>query len=337
MDSGSSLIKDLKDEQSELHAWLLQNNFKEFISLLLDLKKLDLSNQKFISNILVAITEGFQPINEKFSIFSMLDILNLNTTDKEMIYRWSADKDSYFSVWFEIKGDKKKYDIWWSKRIENNYEHWDAMLLDKLINYDNFYFTENSYNEYISELNRIQEEERILKEKKELEAIELNRVQEEERILREKKEFEAKELKESQKITYTFIVILIIICSSFGIYFIDNWPVKLLLVVTLISTILNFFNKENSNSDVNQPHITNRLSHLIEQNVGNSTVILVHFGVKKIDVIKLVREFTGLGLKETKDLVESGGILLNKINGEEALRVRDSLVELGAKVEIREE
>jgi large subunit ribosomal protein L7/L12 len=65
-------------------------------------------------------------------------------------------------------------------------------------------------------------------------------------------------------------------------------------------------------------------------------VILASVGDKKIEVLKAVRELTGLGLKEAKDLVDSAPKpLKEKIKKEEADNMKKKLEEVGAKVEIK--
>ena len=65
-------------------------------------------------------------------------------------------------------------------------------------------------------------------------------------------------------------------------------------------------------------------------------VMLSNFGSKKIQVIKVVRELTGLGLKEAKDLVESApGKILESIDKEAAESAKTKLEEQGATVEIK--
>lgn len=65
-------------------------------------------------------------------------------------------------------------------------------------------------------------------------------------------------------------------------------------------------------------------------------VILASVGDKKIDVLKVVREVTGLGLKEAKDLVDSAPKpLKEKIKKEEADQIKQKLEATGAKVEIK--
>ena len=66
------------------------------------------------------------------------------------------------------------------------------------------------------------------------------------------------------------------------------------------------------------------------------TVVLTGSGDKKIQVIKVVRELTGLGLKEAKDLVDGAPKpVKEKVSKEEAQSVKQKLEENGAGVEIR--
>lgn len=65
-------------------------------------------------------------------------------------------------------------------------------------------------------------------------------------------------------------------------------------------------------------------------------VILAAAGDKKIEVIKEVRTFTGLGLKEAKDLVEGAPKSLKKgATKEEADKIKAALEKVGAKVEVK--
>lgn len=65
-------------------------------------------------------------------------------------------------------------------------------------------------------------------------------------------------------------------------------------------------------------------------------VILANAGDKKINVIKVVREATGLGLKEAKDLVDGAPKpVKEKVSKEEAEALKAKLVEAGATVEIK--
>ena len=66
------------------------------------------------------------------------------------------------------------------------------------------------------------------------------------------------------------------------------------------------------------------------------SVILKEAGASKINVIKTVREITGLGLKEAKDLVDSApGAVKEGVNREEADSVKAQLEEAGASVEVK--
>jgi len=65
-------------------------------------------------------------------------------------------------------------------------------------------------------------------------------------------------------------------------------------------------------------------------------VILSEIGANKVNVIKAVREITGLGLKEAKDLVDSAPAAVKEgVNQEEADSVKAQLEEAGASVEVR--
>ena len=66
------------------------------------------------------------------------------------------------------------------------------------------------------------------------------------------------------------------------------------------------------------------------------TVTLTDVGDKKINVIKVVREVTNLGLKEAKDLVEGAPKTLKEgVNKDEAAAIKKKFEEVGAKVEIK--
>ena len=66
------------------------------------------------------------------------------------------------------------------------------------------------------------------------------------------------------------------------------------------------------------------------------SVIITDSGDKKINVIKVVREVTGLGLKEAKDATEQVPHTLKEgVNKEEAESIKKKLEEAGAKVEIK--
>ena len=65
-------------------------------------------------------------------------------------------------------------------------------------------------------------------------------------------------------------------------------------------------------------------------------VVLKSFGAKKLDVIKAVREITGLGLKEAKEMVEGAPKTVKEgVSKDEAEKVKAALTEAGATVEIK--
>ena len=65
-------------------------------------------------------------------------------------------------------------------------------------------------------------------------------------------------------------------------------------------------------------------------------VVLLAAGEKKIQVIKVVRELTSLGLKEAKDLVDSAPkAVLEKANKADSDKAKAALEEAGANVEVR--
>jgi large subunit ribosomal protein L7/L12 len=65
-------------------------------------------------------------------------------------------------------------------------------------------------------------------------------------------------------------------------------------------------------------------------------VILAEAGASKINVIKAVREITGLGLKEAKDLVEGAPKAIKEgVSKDESAELKKKLEEAGAKVEVK--
>ncbi len=66
------------------------------------------------------------------------------------------------------------------------------------------------------------------------------------------------------------------------------------------------------------------------------TVVLAAFGENKVNVIKAVRELTGLGLKEAKDLVDGAPKPVKEgVNKADAEAAKKKLEEAGAKVEVK--
>ena len=73
-----------------------------------------------------------------------------------------------------------------------------------------------------------------------------------------------------------------------------------------------------------------------EEEKDEFDVILKEAGAQKIQVIKVVRELTSLGLKEAKDLVDSAPkAILEKANKDDAEKAKAALTEAGAVVEVK--
>src|SRR5690606_28760186 len=65
------------------------------------------------------------------------------------------------------------------------------------------------------------------------------------------------------------------------------------------------------------------------------TVVLKSAGEKKVEVIKVVRAITGLGLKEAKDLTEAGGTVKEGASKDDAAKFKKDLETAGATVEVK--
>ena len=70
---------------------------------------------------------------------------------------------------------------------------------------------------------------------------------------------------------------------------------------------------------------------------GSATVsvVIADGGAAKVNVIKVVREITGLGLKESKDIVDNNGTVKENISKDEANEIKAKLEEAGATVEFK--
>ena len=65
------------------------------------------------------------------------------------------------------------------------------------------------------------------------------------------------------------------------------------------------------------------------------SVILTEAGAAKINVIKVIKEITGLGLKESKEIADNGGAVKENISVDEANEIKAKLEEAGATVEVK--
>lgn len=72
-----------------------------------------------------------------------------------------------------------------------------------------------------------------------------------------------------------------------------------------------------------------------EEEKSSFNVQLVDSGAQKIGVIKVVRELTGLGLKEAKDVVDANGMVMENADKAKAEEAKKALEAAGAKVELK--
>ena len=68
---------------------------------------------------------------------------------------------------------------------------------------------------------------------------------------------------------------------------------------------------------------------------STQTVVLTSAGAAKINVIKIIRDVTGLGLKEAKEIADNGGNVKENIPTDEANELKAKLEEAGATVELK--
>ncbi len=73
----------------------------------------------------------------------------------------------------------------------------------------------------------------------------------------------------------------------------------------------------------------------VEEGPSTVTLNLVDAGPNKLQTIKLVREATGLGLKEAKDIADNGGVVKENISTDEANELKAKFEEAGASVELK--
>ena len=72
-----------------------------------------------------------------------------------------------------------------------------------------------------------------------------------------------------------------------------------------------------------------------EEGPSTVNVVLASAGANKIAVIKLVREITGLGLKEAKDIADNGGNIKENVSTDEANELKAKFEEAGATIELK--
>ena len=92
--------------------------------------------------------------------------------------------------------------------------------------------------------------------------------------------------------------------------------------------------KEEFGVDPSAVAVTAAPAAAVDEGPTEVTVTLTSAGATKIPVIKVIRDITGLGLKEAKDIADNGGAVKEKISKEEAEEIKAKLEEAGASVEI---
>ena len=73
----------------------------------------------------------------------------------------------------------------------------------------------------------------------------------------------------------------------------------------------------------------------VEEGPSKVNVVLTAAGANKLAVIKIVKEATGLGLKEAKDIADNGGVIKEGLAKEEAEALKAQFEEAGATVELQ--
>ena len=73
----------------------------------------------------------------------------------------------------------------------------------------------------------------------------------------------------------------------------------------------------------------------VEEGPSKVNVVLTSAGANKLPVIKIIKEVTGLGLKEAKEIADNGGNIKEGIAKEEAEALKAQLEEAGATVELQ--
>ena len=73
----------------------------------------------------------------------------------------------------------------------------------------------------------------------------------------------------------------------------------------------------------------------VEEGPSKVNVVLTAAGANKIAVIKIVRDLTGLGLKEAKEIADNGGNVKEGVDKEEAEKIKAQFEDAGATVELK--
>lgn len=73
----------------------------------------------------------------------------------------------------------------------------------------------------------------------------------------------------------------------------------------------------------------------VEEGPSKQDVVLASAGSNKLAVIKLIKEVTGLGLKEAKDVADNGGKIKEGVSSDEAKDLKAKFEEAGATIELK--
>ena len=93
--------------------------------------------------------------------------------------------------------------------------------------------------------------------------------------------------------------------------------------------------KEEFGVDLGGGGIAEDKAAAVEEGPSKVNVVLAAAGPNKIAVIKIVRDLTGLGLKEAKDIADNGGNVKEGIDKEEAEKIKAQFEEAGETVELK--
>lgn len=103
-----------------------------------------------------------------------------------------------------------------------------------------------------------------------------------------------------------------------------------------INKFIKLFEEKYSN-DFNVSDITNNKKNNTEEKKENISykINLLDFGKNKISIIKIIKDFNNLGLKEAKSIVESAPVLIrDNLDYDLSTSLKDKLEKAGAKIEI---
>ena len=73
----------------------------------------------------------------------------------------------------------------------------------------------------------------------------------------------------------------------------------------------------------------------VEEGPSSVNVVLASCGANKIAVIKVIRDITGLGLKEAKEIADNGGVVKENVSTDEANEMKAKFEEAGATIELK--